>query len=327
MTAPRDWVSEARGLWWFLVFLCGIELLAFQPAFAVPVQQASKPHVISSQVTLVLVSVTVRDRNGQFVSDLDQSNFRLYQDGKLQQISLFRNEDVPVTVGLVVDHSASMRGKGNEVMAGALAFVRASNPQGKGFVVNFSNEALFGLPEDLPFSSNLRQMEVALLAAPMSGATAMYDALAAALQHLQLSQSDKKVLLLISDGGDNASEHNFAQVLRMAQSANTIIYTIGLFDEDSAGNNPKVLKKLASETGGEAYFPASAAQVVSLCEDIARNIRHQYDLVYKPPENERGGYHRIHVNVSALNRGKLSVRSRTGYFFPSSEADNPSRSQ
>ena len=302
------------------MILCGIQLIPFQPAFAVPVQQSSKPYVISSQVTLVLVPVTVRDRNGQFVSDLDQSNFRFYH-GNLQQISLFRNEDVPVTVGLVVDRRASMRAKGNEVMAGALAFIRASNPQGTGFVVNFSNEAIFGLPEDLPFSSNLRQMEVALSAAPMSGATAMYDALAAALQHLQLSQSDKKVLLLISDGGDNASEHNFAQVLRMAQSANTIIYTIGLFDEDSAGNagnNPKVLKKLASETGGEAYFPGSAAEVVSLCEDIARDIRHQNDLAYKPPENGRGGYHRIHVNVSALYRGKLSVRSRIGYFFPSS---------
>jgi Ca-activated chloride channel homolog len=182
-----------------------------------------------------------------------------------------------------------MRANGNEVMAGALAFIRAGNPQGTGFVVNFSNEAIFGLPEDLPFSSNLRQMEVALSAAPISGATAMYDALAAALQHLQLGQSDKKVLLLISDGGDNASEHHFAQVFRMAQSANTIIYTIGLFDQDSAGNNagnnPKVLKKLASETGGEAYFPGSAAEVVSLCEDIARDIRHQYDLAYKPPEN------------------------------------------
>jgi Ca-activated chloride channel homolog len=170
-----------------------------------------------------------------------------------------------------------MRANGNEVMAGALAFIRAGNPQGTGFVVNFSNEAIFGLPEDLPFSSNLRQMEVALSAAPISGATAMYDALAAALQHLQLGQSDKKVLLLISDGGDNASEHHFAQVLRMAQSANTIIYTIGLFDQDSAGNNPKVLQ-----------------------------------------ETCRGGYHRIHVNVSALYRGKLSVRSRIGYFFPSS---------
>jgi Ca-activated chloride channel family protein len=325
--APGGRLSKAQTSWWFGVFLCGIQLIAFQSTSAVQPQQASKPYVISSEVTLVLVPVTVRDREGQFVSDLNQSNFRLYQDGKPQQISLFRNEDVPVTVGLVVDHSASMRAKSNEVMAGALAFIRASNPQSKGFVINFSNEVIFGLPDDVPFTNDPQQMEMALSTAPMSGATALYDALAAALQHLQGGQSDKKVLLLISDGGDNASEHTFGQILRMAQSGNATIYTIGLFDDDSADQNPRVLRKLANETGGESYFPNSASEVVSICQNIAADIRHQYDLAYTPLENERGGYHKIHVTVTAPERRKLFVRSRIGYFFPSGGSESLSHTR
>ena len=290
-------------------------------ALSLPVvaaQDGSNGYIISRTVNLVELPVTVRDRNGRFVSGLEKPNFRVYENGQVQDITLFRSEDIPVTAGLVVDHSGSMGNKRYEVMEGARAFVQASNPQDREFVVNFSDVVAFGLPADIAFTSNLDDLRAALLATPLSGRTALYDAVAAALEHFQNDQADRKrILLLISDGGDNASEHDFAQVLRMAQSANVVIYAVGLFDENSTDQNPKVLKKFSAETGGEAYFPNSVAEVVSDCQQIAADIRHQYTLGYNPPDAEKGGYRMVRVKATASGRGKLSVRTRAGYFLPS----------
>jgi VWFA-related protein len=286
-----------------------------QPAFGE--QENQNSYVISETVNLVELPVTVRDSKGQFVSGLEQPNFQVYEKGLMQDITLFRNEDVPVTAGLVVDHSGSMGNKRDEVMQGARAFVQASNPQDRDFVVNFSDTVTFGLPSDIPFTSNTEDLQAALLATPLSGKTALYDAVAAALQRLQKDKRDKKVLLLISDGGDNASRHNFSEVLRMAQAANVVIYTVGLFDENAADQNPKVLKKFAADTGAQVYFPMSPTEVVSVCKEIAADIRHQYTLGYSPPNPEGGGYRPVRVKVNAPSRGKLSVRTRAGYFLPS----------
>jgi Ca-activated chloride channel family protein len=286
-----------------------------QPAFGE--QENQNSYVISETVNLVELPVTVRDSKGQFVSGLEQPNFQVYENGLMRDITLFRNEDVPVTAGLVVDHSGSMGNKRDEVMQGARAFVQASNPQDRDFVVNFSDTVTFGLPPDIPFTSNTEDLQAALLATPLSGKTALYDAVAAALQRLQKDKRDKKVLLLISDGGDNASRHNFSEVLRMAQAANVVIYTVGLFDENAADQNPKVLKKFAADTGAQVYFPMSPTEVVSVCKEIAADIRHQYTLGYSPPNPEGGGYRPVRVKVNAPSRGKLSVRTRAGYFLPS----------
>jgi VWFA-related protein len=210
-----------------------------------------------------------------------------------------------------------MGNKRDEVMQGARAFVQASNPQDREFVVNFSDRVTFGLPPDIPFTNNTEDLQAALLATPLSGKTALYDAVAAALERLQKDERDKKVLLLISDGGDNASRHNFSEVLRMAQAANVVIYTVGLFDENAADQNPKVLKKFAADTGAQVYFPMSPTEVVSVCKEIAADIRHQYTLGYSPPNPEGGGYRPVRVKVNAPSRGKLSVRTRAGYFLPS----------
>ena len=278
-------------------------------------QDSHSGYVISETVNLVELPVTVRDSKGRFVSGLEQPNFQIYEDRRMQDITLFRSEDVPVTVGLVVDHSGSMGNKRDEVMQGARAFVQASNPQDREFVVNFSDTVTFGLPSNIPFTSNPEDLQAALLAAPLSGRTALYDAVAAALERLQKDQGDKKVLLLISDGGDNASRHDFSQVLRLAQSANVVIYAVGLFDENSADQNPKILTKLSRETGGEVYFPNSAEEVVRVCKEIAADIRHQYTLGYSPPNPEKGGYRTVKVTVNAPGRGKLFVRTRAGYFL------------
>ncbi|HEX4076785.1 MAG TPA: VWA domain-containing protein [Candidatus Acidoferrales bacterium] len=303
---------------------CAILLLAasFQASFASPPAGATSGRdapsnaVLSEETRLVVVPVSVTDRQGHFVSGLKESNFRVYEDGKAQEIAVFRDADVPVTVGIVVDHSGSMEVKSDEVIQGATAFVEASNPQDKEFVVNFGKTVSFGLSANVPFTSNIAELRAALSTPSASGMTALYDAVAMALQHFQGSEVDKKVLLLISDGGDNASAHKLSQVLRMAQAANVVIYAIGLLDPFSADQNPDVLRKFARGTGGEVYFPNSTIEVVSVCVAIATDIRHQYTLAYAPPEN--GGkrrYRRIHVVVHAPGRGRLFVRTRKGYFL------------
>lgn len=280
--------------------------------------QESGP-VISTSVNLVVLPVTVTDRKGEFVQGLDAANFRIDEDGHPQKIEVFRHEDIPVTAGLLVDHSGSMATKMGQVIQGAMAFVQASNPQDREFVVNFSDIVTFGLPADVDFTSDTQKLEAAVLNTPASGQTALYDALIAALKRLEKDSRDKKVLLLVSDGGDNASKHSFAEALRMAQSSNVIIYTLGLFDEQSFDQNPKVLTKIAKETGGEAYFPKSVAETVSVCRQIAGDIRRQYTLGYSPTDT-RPGYRRIHVSVTAPDRGKLFARTRAGYYFSGAAA-------
>jgi Ca-activated chloride channel homolog len=283
--------------------------------------------VITQEVRLVLLPVTVRDREGHFVSGLRASNFHVYEDGHLQQIAIFRDEDVPVTVGLVVDHSGSMVHWMQAVVDGAVAFVQASNPRDREFVVNFAVTVSFGLPNGVTFTDSLPELEAALSTPSASGRTALFDALAAALRHISTNRASKKALLLISDGGDNASTHSFAAVLRMAKASDVEIYSIGLLDPLSEDQNPKVLTKLSHATGGEAYFPTSPEEVATVCRSIAADIRHQYTLGYDPPNKERGAFRKIRVLVDAPGRAKLSLRTRPGYFLPPDSMDDSSYGQ
>ena len=290
---------------------------------ALAAQDSSSQFSIHKDVDLVVLPVTVTDRNGQFVSGLDQGNFHAYEDGKPQEITLFRHEDIPVAAGLVVDHSGSMAAKQVEVIAGAQAFVQASNPEDREFVINFTGAPSFGLPPNMEFTSRVDDLVAALSTPYANGKTALYDAVAAGLKRLRDGPLDKKVLLLISDGGDNASNRNFAQVLREAQAANVVIYSIGLLDEHNADQNPEILKKLARDTGGQAYFPNSLADLLRVCQDIAADIRHQYTIGYSPPDASRGGYRKIRVSVTAPRRGRLTVRTRTSYFITSNTSSGP----
>jgi VWFA-related protein len=293
------------------------------PSSRFSAQQNSGGALITKQVSLVLLPVTVTDREGHFVTGVDVSDFRVFEDGHPQQIQLFRHEDTPVTVGILVDRSGSMAARSGDVIAGAAAFVQASNPQDREFVVNFSDKVEFGLPANIAFTNDANELKTALSLVPPSGRTALFDALSAGLAHFQKDDPDKKVLLLISDGGDNASQHTFAQVLRMAQSSNVVIYAIGLLDEHSADQNPSVLRKLARQTGGYIYFPNTTAEIVKVCREIAEEIRHQYTLGYDPPETGRPSYRKIRVTVTAHGRGKLFVRTRSGYFFSAVATQQP----
>jgi Ca-activated chloride channel homolog len=256
----------------------------------------------------------VRDRKGRFVSDLREEHFEVYEDGVRQSIRLFRHEDIPVTVGLVVDHSGSMRRKLTDVIVAARTFVRCSNPEDQMFVVNFNENVTLGLPDAIQFTDSSDELEPAIGRASAIGQTALYDAIAKALERLQAGSRDKKVLIVISDGDDTASAHSRAQAMKMAEQSSAIIYTVGLFGHDDPDANPGVLNRLAEVTGGEAFFPEPLSAIVPTCEHIARDIRNQYTIGYVPTNTTRdGAYRAIRVLARPPNHGKLVVRTRTGY--------------
>jgi Ca-activated chloride channel family protein len=268
---------------------------------------------ISVDVALVVLPATVTDRQGGFVSNLGEQDFEVYENGVKQHIRLFRNEDIPVTVGMVVDQSTSMRPKLAEVSAAAQTFVRSSNPEDEMFVVNFNEHVSLGLPGAVRFTNDTVQLARAIVTRPAGGQTALYDAIAKALEELQAGSRDKKVLVVVSDGGDNASARSLAQVMKLAGQSSAVIYTIGVFDEDDQDRNPGVLKHLARATGGEAFFPGQLSDVAPICDRIARDIRHQYTIGYVPSNLTRNaGYRTIRVVARAKGR-EVSVRTRTGY--------------
>jgi Ca-activated chloride channel homolog len=317
MTGVPPWVAS-HGI---VKLLALPALLLMMPSFHAGSQispankdQAPESHRLSVDVNLVVLHATVRDRQGRFVTDLRQQDFEVYEDGTPQHIRLFQQEDIPVTIGLVVDHSGSMRPKLREVTTAARSFVQFSNPGDEMFVVNFNEAVSMGLPDAIRFSNDSAALGGAIWGASAFGETALYDAMVRALARLQEGRRDKKVLLVISDGGDNASAHSLAQVTGIAESSSAIIYTIGLFDEGDLDRNPGVLHHLARATGGEAFFPVQLNEVVAVCERIAREIRNQYTIGYVPDAAPRSGtYRTIRVVARATGRGRLSVRTRAGY--------------
>ncbi len=285
---------------------------------------SSGNYTIRMNTNLVVLSATVVDHNNALVFGLGKDNFQVYENRILQQIKTFSHEDLPVAVGLVIDNSGSMRTKRADVIASALIFVDSSNPHDQMFVVNFNEHVTYGLPLEIPFTDRADQLQLALSTIKAVGETALYDAIDAALDHLTQSKCDKKALILISDGGDNASAHSLAQIVEKARHSAAVIYTVGIFDEQDGDHNPGLLKRFAKETGGEAFFPASSKQIPLICEGIARDIRNQYTLGYAPLITKQdAGYRVVDVRASAPAHGHLTVRTRTGYFLPSTSPPQP----
>jgi VWFA-related protein len=300
----------------FLTLIFTLSVASAQESVRQP-SRPDDPFVISVHVNMVALHATVQDRKNLLVSGLDKENFQIFEDGALQQIKHFSHEDIPVTVGLVIDNSGSMGPKRSAVIAAALAFARSSNPRDQMFVVNFNEKVSFALPQQMAFTDNVAQLELALSRVAAYGQTALYDAVDAALDHLSKGNRDKKVLIVISDGGDNASKHKLESILAVAKRSDAIIYSIGIFDEGDDDRNPGVLKRLAQETGGETFLPESVKDVVPICERIARDIRSQYTLAYVPTNKSLdGAYRTVQVRAGAPGHGRLSVRTRNGYFAP-----------
>jgi Ca-activated chloride channel homolog len=303
---------------------------AANPATAPPAQKKEtkgREYTINVDVNLVVLHATVLDRKGHTANDLGQPDFRVFEDGVPQKLAVFSHADIPLTLGIVIDDSGSMREKRAGVSAAALAFVKTSNPQDQAFVVNFNDVYYLDTPGD--FAGNIEELKSALDKIDSRGGTALYDAVYASLDHLKLGNRDKKVLLVITDGEDNASRYSFEELIRRAQKSDATIYTIGLLGGDEPGGlfkirgsashrAAKILEKLAQATGGQASFPRSLEEVETTCVQIARDIRNQYTLAYYPTNTKKDGTFRaVRVDVSSSrNHGRLLVRTRPGYYAP-----------
>jgi Ca-activated chloride channel homolog len=300
-----------------LFSLIVLPVMLLQQEYPLSQNRQDDPYTISICVEMVVLNATVRDRKGVLVSGLAQEDFQVFEDGIPQQIECFSHEDIPVTVGLVIDNSTTMGPKRSEVIVSALAFARSSNPEDQMFVVIFNENVSFSLPDNMPFTDKMAQLEIALSGIAPDGMTALYDALAAALDHLKKGSRDKKVLIVIGDGEDNASKLNLDRVLAMARQSDAIIYTIGIFDENNPDRNLRALKELAQATGGEAFQPASAKDVVPICKRIANDIRNQYSITYQSTNKKQdGSFRAIKVTAGAQNSRRLFVQTRAGYYAP-----------
>jgi len=295
-------------------------LLAILVCLAVNTSAQQQPYTLSVDIDLVLLNVRVHDKDGRVVSGLTQDNFQIFEDGKPQEIKFVMAEDAPATVGLVIDNSGSMLNKRAEVVEAATAFIEQSNRKDEMFIVNFSDTVRMGLPPSTPFTNDFETLKRALLTIQADGRTALYDGVAVGLRHLDKGSYQKKALIVLSDGGDNASQARLGDVLKLAQQSSATLYTIGVYDPYDREKNPKVIKDLAKLTGGESFVPQSVKQLGKIWERIAGGIRSQYTLGYVSTNGLRDGKFR-QVKVSALNAaGKpLQVRTRTGYLAGSPE--------
>jgi len=273
-------------------------------------------YTIAVDVNLAVFNVTVTDSKGRHISGLKAGDFRILEGNRLQAIKLFSAEEAPASLGLVIDNSGSMSGRSADVSIAALQFASAGNPEDELFVTIFNEKVYLGLPPSIPFTHDLAQIRAALQTRP-EGMTALYDALAVGIEHLKAGTKDRKALIVLSDGADNASRRRLEDVLQLAQRSSATVYTIGIYDETNLDRNPRVLRKIADLTGGRAYFPSSRHDLEQVWRDIAREIRSQYTIGYHSSNPTRdGAFRKVQITANARGRGSLRVIARDGYFAP-----------
>jgi|SRR5579872_6640296 len=278
--------------------------------------QAESEFTLRTSSQLVVLNVGVSDVHGAEIRGLKAEDFKVYEDGHPQAVKQFAAEDRPVTVGIVLDASGSMRTKQAEVVTAALAFVHSSNPDDEVFVVTFNDHASLGLPSKIPFSQNANDLGAALLGRKPEGKTALYDALVLAADHLGKGKWENKALLLISDGGDNNSTHTLTEAIQAVQKSWATVYAIAFFDPDEPEHNLGVLHRLSKLSGGEFFAPKELTEIHSLCVRIAEDLRASYTVAYTPPYPENHTASRkIKVVVTNPERGKLLVRTRDSYIL------------
>lgn len=283
-----------------------VYLLAQLPAATAP------PQRLKSSSELVVLNVTVVDNKSQYVSGLPRDAFAIFEDNRPQPLDFFETADSPATIGLVVDNSTSMSRRREAIVAAGMGFARASHPQDELFTINFNEHVWTGLPAGQAFTSDRSELERALSTIRARGQTALFDGLRTALKHLEEGQRQKKVLVVVSDGGDNASTSTFAGVLETALRMDAVIYTVSIHDEYDSDGRPDVLRKLSAATGGESYFLRDIDEVGKTFDRIARDIRSGYVLGYTP-EHGVSGFRAIKVRVQPPDNRRLAVRCRSGY--------------
>jgi Ca-activated chloride channel family protein len=292
---------------------------ATQPQATAPQEDDSGGFVFKKEVEEVVLHAIVVDDQNRLVTGLARDNFKVYEDNKLQELTSFRKERVPVALGILIDNSGSMLPKRAKVNEAALQLVDASQQEDRVFVVNFSENAFL----DQDYTPDVGKLRAAIERVETRGSTALYDALIAAVDHLnQTSPLQKKVLLVVTDGRDNASQATFEEVLRKLQSKNgPVLYTIALElneDKEKRGRRDdgdrQSLRRLSEQTGGTAFFPSSLDEIQSIASAIARDIRSQYVIGYRSSNSHTvGTYHSI--QVQALDGAtRMRVTTRTGYY-------------
>lgn len=281
-------------------------------------QEAEPQALFKSESDLVILHVNVFNGRSDAVPDLPQDAFSVFEDERRQVITFFNSADVPVTVGLVLDNSSSMITRLPMVIAGGDAFARSSHPEDELFTLHFNEQTRFGLPAGVPFTSNQTLLKAALQRYGAGGKTAFHDAVIAGLDHLEFATHQKRVLVVLSDGEDNASRHSEDAMIERARASDALIYTVSNANRRlGLAGDAGILRKLASVTGGEAYFPDTDKKVVESFDTIAANIRRGYLIGYVPTNTAHDGtYRNVKVTVRTPGQNNLRVRSRDGYRAP-----------
>jgi VWFA-related protein len=296
--------------------LAGTALLLAQqkpPAAPAPNKDDGGDAIFTADTRLVPLNVTVTDKGGHLVTGLQRGSFQVLENGVVQQIKDFKGEDVPVSLGLIIDNSGSMREKRQSVESAALALVRDSNKQDEAFVVNFNDEAYL----DADFTSDIKLMEQGLTKIDSRGGTAMRDAIRMSMDHLKkYAKRDKKVILVVTDGNDNASSETLTAIVRQAQQEDILVYAIGLLSEEErkeAQAAKRALDLLTSSSGGQAFYPKDVSDVERIAHEVAHDIRNQYTITYTPANQKLDGSFRS-IKVMVKAQGNPLARTRLGYY-------------
>ena len=281
--------------------------------------------VFRKDVDEVLLHATVVDDKQHLVTNLDKTAFTVFEDGREQNIISFHHEDIPVAIGIVIDNSGSMREKRAKVNQAVLNLVRASNPRDEVFVVNFNDE--YYLDQD--FTNDLLKLKEALEKIDAKGGTALYEAVVASADHLKNNAKlDKKILFVVTDGEDNASRETLEQAVKQLQAENgPSVYAIGILgDEEHPKRAKRALEIMTQRTGGLAFFPKTLDEVDEISRSVARDIRNQYTIGYKPTNPKgAGGFRQIRVEAKAKGQRKMTVRTKSGYYAGAQGAASGSR--
>lgn len=293
-----------------------LSTVAWAQHAAPPVKADSQPDedvTFSVGTRLVVLPISVSDKNGKLITNLPQNAFKVYENGAEQPIKIFKREDVPVSLGIIIDNSGSMREKRQKVETASLDLVKASNPQDEVFIVNFNDEPYL----DVEFTNEIKKLEEGVARIDSRGGTAMRDAIISSLNYVKdKGKRQKKVLLVITDGNDNASRISLERLVRQAQQSEVLIYAIGLLNEEErheAKIAKRALDELTRESGGLAFYPKSLAEVDQLTLQVAHELRNQYTIAYSPTIPEMDGSFR-QIKVTVNGPGHPVVRTRTGYY-------------
>jgi VWFA-related protein len=294
-----------------LVGLLGASLCL--SAQSTPATPDDGPATFTADTRLVLLPVSVADKNGKLITNLPREAFKVYENGAEQAIKLFRREDVPISLGIIIDNSGSMRDKRAKVETASLDLVKASNPRDEVFVVNFNDEAYL----DVPFTNNIKKLEEGVARIDSRGGTAMRDAIGMSIDYLkEKGKRDKKVLLVVTDGNDTASSGTLEKLVDKTRDGGVLIYAIGLLNEEErreAHKAKRALDEITKESGGLSFYPKDATEVDKIALQVAQDIRNQYTIAYSPSIQALDGSFR-QIKVTVNGPGHPTVRTRTGYY-------------